>query len=208
MPMPTEERVSQLVAGLVERRGFDLEGVSITAAGGAQARVQVTVDGDRAIDLDTIAELSSEVSQALDDAGDFGETPYLLEVTTPGVERPLTAPRHWRRARGRKVHVTMRPGTPGPDGPGSFDARVGAATDSEVALVLGGRRKPHRVTVPLADIGSAVVQVEFSAPGAVEMELAGGVSPGRPEPGADSATDPADPAVSSRVAVSTEGIVE
>ncbi|RDI48891.1 ribosome maturation factor RimP [Nocardia mexicana] len=208
MPMPTEERVSQLVAGLVERRGFDLEGVSIAAASGGQARVQVTVDGDRAIDLDTIAELSSEVSQALDDAGDFGETAYLLEVTTPGVDRPLTAPRHWRRARGRKVRVSMRPGVPGPDGPDKFDARVGAATESEVALVLGGKRKPHRVTVPLADIERAVVQVEFSAPGAVEMELAGGVSPGRPEPGADSAEDPADGAVPSRVAASTEGIVE
>ncbi|WP_280371440.1 ribosome maturation factor RimP [Nocardia wallacei] len=201
MPMPTEERVSQLVAGPVERRGFDLEGVSIVATG--QARVTVTVDGDEALDLDTVAELSSEISELLDTAGDFGETQYLLEVTSPGVDRPLTAPRHWRRARGRKVRVTMRPGVPGPENENRFDARVGASTDSEVALVLGGKRKPHRVTVPLADIAEAVVQVEFSAPGATELELAGGVVPGRPEPG----TGTEDQGALHSVA-STEGIVE
>ncbi|MDR7168847.1 ribosome maturation factor RimP [Nocardia kruczakiae] len=211
MPMPTEERVSQLVAGLVERRGLDLEGVHITAAGGPQARVTVTIDGDETVDLDTIAEVSSEISEALDEAVDVGETPYLLEVTTPGVERPLTAPRHWRRARGRKVRVRMRPGAQTPDGPSNFDARVGASTDTEVALVLGGKRAPHRVSVPLADIESAVVQVEFSPPGAAEMELAGGVATGRPEPGAaDQAVDPAAPAARKEhsVVAPTEGIVE
>jgi ribosome maturation factor RimP len=222
MPMPTQERVSQLVAGLVERRGFDLEGVVIAAAGRGQAQVKVVVDSDSAIDLDAIAELSTDVSQALDDAGDFGETSYLLEVTTPGIDRPLTVPRHWRRARGRKARVTLRPGAPTPAGVTTFDARVGACTDAEVALVLGGMRGPRSVTVPLADIGKAVVQVEFSPPGAAEMALAGGVVPGRPEPGAsDTAEEPevAGPALASpredtdeevphSVAASTEGIVE
>ncbi|WP_024806220.1 ribosome maturation factor RimP [Nocardia sp. BMG51109] len=202
MPMPTEERVSQLVAGLLERRGFDLEGVSIAASGREQARVTVTVDGDEALDLDTIAELSSEVSEVLDEADEFGDASYLLEVTTPGVDRPLTAPRHWRRARGRKVRVTMRPGVSGPEDADTFDARVGITTDSEVALVLGGKRKPHRVTVPLADIGRAVVQVEFSPPGAAELELAGGVAPGRPGPGEK------DGEAADSVAAPTEGIVE
>ncbi|MEU6560933.1 ribosome maturation factor RimP [Nocardia nova] len=211
MPMPTEERVSQLVAGLIARRGLDLEGVRITPAGGPNTRVTVTVDSDDTVDLDTIAEVSSEVSAALDDAGDFGETPYLLEITTPGVERPLTEPRHWRRARGRKVRVRLREGAPPPDGTSEFDARVGAATETEVALVLGGKRAPHRVTVALADIGSAVVQVEFSRPGAAEMELAGGVAAGRPEPGvADDAVDVAETVRGEHrpVVAPTEGIVE
>ncbi|WP_030513158.1 ribosome maturation factor RimP [Nocardia sp. NRRL WC-3656] len=217
MPMPTEERVSQLVAGLVERRGLDLEGVHITAAGGPQARVTVTVDGDETVDLDTIADVSSEISEVLDDTADLGETPYLLEVTTPGVDRPLTAPRHWRRARGRKVRVRMRPGAQAPEGASTFDARVGASTDTDVALVLGGKRAPHRVSVALADIESAVVQVEFSPPGAAEMELAGGVAAGRPEPGAtDQAVDPAASAAGGEHAARgehtevapTEGIVE
>lgn len=200
MPMPTEERVSQLVAELVESRGFDLEGVAVSGAGKDQARVVVTVDSDATSDLDAVADLSSDVSEILDEAGDFGETPYLLEVTTPGVDRPLTLPRHWRRARGRKVRVTLRAGTPTPEGSERFEGRVGQATDTEVALVLGGRRKPHRVQIPLADIERAVVQVEFSAPGAAEMELAGGVAPGRPAPGAQD-----DQGAHQSAAASTEG---
>ncbi|GAB4584641.1 ribosome maturation factor RimP [Nocardia sp. NPDC127526] len=207
MPMPTEERVSQLVAGLVERRGFDLEGVDISAAGTAHTKVKVTVDSDGSADLDAVAQLSSELSEALDEAGDFGETPYLLEVTTPGIDRPLTELRHWRRAQGRKVKVTLRPGVESPEekGKSRFEARVGAATDTEVALVLGGKRKPHRVTVPLADIEFAVVQVEFAPPGAAELELAGGVAPGRPQPGAQEESTEDEAAASDSL---TEGIVE
>lgn len=195
MPMPTEERVSQLVAGLVERRGFDLEGVEISTAGkhvDAQARVKVIVDSDAASDLDAIAGLSTELSEALDSAGDFGETPYLLEVTSPGIDRPLTVDRHWRRAQGRKVRIKLRTGAPSPDPKSSdkFEARVGVLTDDTVALVLGGKNKPHRVTIPLADIAEAVVQVEFNPPGARELELAGGVAPGRPRPGQEEAVDP------------------
>ncbi|WP_067568137.1 ribosome maturation factor RimP [Nocardia acidivorans] len=223
MPMPTEERVSQLVAGLVERRGFDLEGVSISAAGTAHAKVKVTVDSDEAAPLNAVADLSSEISEILDEAGDFGETPYLLEVTTPGIDRPLTELRHWRRARGRKVKVTLRSGAQSPEEKAKprFEARVGVATEEQVALVLGGKRNPHRVTVPLADIEFAVVQVEFSPPGAAELELAGGVPPGRPQPGAQELpeTDEVDEvdeedeveAVEDEAAVSdspTEGIVE
>ncbi|WP_433565705.1 ribosome maturation factor RimP [Nocardia sp. CA-151230] len=206
MPMPTEERVSQLVAELVERRGFDLEGVAISAAGTAQAKLKVTVDSDESPDLDAVAELSSEISQALDDADDFGETAYLLEITTPGIDRPLTSPRHWRRAQGRKVKIVLRPGAESPEekGKATFEARAGVVTDTDVALVLGGKRKPHRVTVPLADIQSAVVQVEFSPPGVAELELAGGVAPGRPQPGAQEGSEN-EAAESDSL---TEGIVE
>ncbi|MFE7742941.1 ribosome maturation factor RimP [Nocardia sp. NPDC057455] len=221
MPMPTEERVSQLVAGLVERRGFDLEGVEISTAGtreDAQARVQVTVDRDTS-DLDALATLSTELSALLDDAGEFGETPYLLEVTTPGIDRPLTADRHWRRAQGRKVRVTLREGAQPPERSATFEARVGALTGDSVALVLGGKRDPHPVAVPLADIATAVVQVEFSPPGARELELAGGVVAGRPAPGREDAVASDDAAqlrgtpnaLSESVTASdspTEGIVE
>jgi ribosome maturation factor RimP len=203
MPMPTEERVSQLVAGLVERRGLDLEGVTITAA--APARVQVVVDSDDSMDLDAVAELSTDISAALDDAGDFGATPYLLEVTTPGVDRPLTEPRHWRRARGRKVRIGLRPGAAIPEeAAAGLEARVGAVTGTEVDLVLRGKRQPRLVTVPLADIERAVVQVEFAPAPPAELALAGGVAPGRPEPGAEEQ----DQQGASQPVAPTEGIVE
>ncbi|MGW3545818.1 ribosome maturation factor RimP [Nocardia niigatensis] len=205
MPMPTEERVSQLVAELVERRGFDLEGVAISAAGPA-SKVKVTVDSDESPDLDAVAELSSEISQTLDDAGDFGETPYLLEITTPGIDRPLTSLRHWQRAQGRKVKIVLAPGAESPEekGKSTFEARVGATTETGVALVLGGKRKPHRVTVPFADIRSAIVQVEFNPPGAAELELAGGIARGRPQPGAQEVSETETTESDSL----TEGIVE
>ncbi|MFD6395665.1 ribosome maturation factor RimP [Nocardia sp. NPDC060249] len=213
MPMPTEERVSQLVAELVARRGFDLEGVAIAAAGNgelAPVRVQVTVDSDGPADLDTIAALSREMSELLDAAGDFGESAYLLEVTTPGVERPLTTERHWRRAQGRKVRVKLADGAERIEGKARFDARVGLLADdatgtSTIALVIGGKVKPHRVHVPVADIAEAVVQVEFNAPGAAELELAGGIAPGRPVPG----EEPADLAAPGQHSdTPTEGVAE
>ncbi|WP_181696885.1 ribosome maturation factor RimP [Nocardia sp. GTS18] len=209
MPMPTEERVSQLVAELVARRGFDLEGVAIAAAGKdelAPVRVKVTVDSDGPADLDAIAELSREMSESLDAAGDFGESAYLLEVTTPGVDRPLTTDRHWRRAQGRKVKIALVVGAEPVEGKKTFEARVGQlADDGTIALVLGGRNKPHRVHVPLADIASAVVQVEFNAPGAAELELAGGIAAGRPVPG----DEPADLAAAGQHSdTPTEGVAE
>ncbi|RMI35673.1 ribosome maturation factor RimP [Nocardia stercoris] len=194
MPMPTEERLSQLIAGYVERRGLDLEGVTLAAAGGVHNRLTVTVDSDAGLDLDLVSDLTTDISHALDEAELFGDQPYLLEVTTPGVDRPLAAPRHWRRAQGRKAKISMRAGAPTPEGAQRFEARIGASTDTEVALVLGGRQRPHRVVVPLADIDKAVVQVEFNPPGAAELELAGGVLPGRPAPGDRSGTENADAA--------------
>ncbi|MFI6569010.1 ribosome maturation factor RimP [Nocardia fluminea] len=209
MPMPTEERVSQLVAELVARRGFDLEGVAIAAAGNgepAPVRVKVTVDSDGPAELDAIAALSRDLSELLDAAGDFGESAYLLEVTTPGVERPLTTERHWRRAQGRKVRVKLADGVERIEGKARFDARVGKlADDATIALVIGGKVKPHRVHVPLADIAEAVVQVEFNAPGAAELELAGGIAPGRPVPG----EEPADLAAPGQHSdTPTEGVAE
>ncbi|MFE1595713.1 ribosome maturation factor RimP [Nocardia sp. NPDC058705] len=210
MPMPTEERVSQLVAELVARRGFDLEGVAIVAAGNgelAPVRVKVTVDSDGPADLDAIAALSRDMSELLDAAGDFGESAYLLEVTTPGVDRPLRTERHWRRAQGRKVRVKLADGAERIEGKARFDARVGQFADdaTTIALVLGGKIKPHRVHVPLTDIAEAVVQVEFNAPGAAELELAGGIAPGRPVPG----EEPADLAAPGQHSdTPTEGLAE
>lgn len=180
MPMPTEERVSQLVAGLVNERGFDLEGVEILRTV-APVRVRIIVDGDPAADLDTLAEVSHAVSERLDTAEDFGSGRYVLEVTTPGVERPLTAPRHWRRARGRRATIVPTPGAPPPEPglSGNFEARIGELSGGKVALILADKRGVRQVEMALADIDRAVVHVEFSPPPTAEWELAVGVSDNR-----------------------------
>lgn len=173
MPIPSLDRVSELVAEPVRRRGFDVEDVAVVPAG-AHSTVRVIVDGDGGVSLDDIAELSREISAALD-ADDGDDSPYTLEVTTPGIGRPLTHPRHWRRARGRKVRIDTAAGP--------IVGRVGESTDDTVAIVVKDKQLTVR-SVPLADVTKAVVEVEFAAPSARELELCGGVAPGRPVPGA------------------------
>ena len=181
MPVPSRERVVELVSDLIHRQGYDLEDVTVTRAG-SRSVVRIMVDGDRGLELDTVAEFSRQISECLDAATEFGEAPYTLEVTSPGIDRPLSEPRHWRRARGRKVRVELADET--------LLARVGALGDDVVTLVLPAKGGPVTREIPLADIGNAVVQVEFSPPNAAEMELAGGVADGRVASGAiDEARD-------------------
>lgn len=188
MPMPTEDRVSTLLAAPIARRGYDLESVRVAAAG-ARTTVRVMVDGDDGVDLDAIAELSTELSQILDDAGEFGATPYTLEVTTPGIDRPLTLERHWRRARARLARLSL---TDGRTLSGRIGEVAGANGDLAVAIVVPGKGGPSVEQVRLADIDQAVVQVEFSRADPRELALAGGVPDGRPVSGAEPAGDIAD----------------
>jgi ribosome maturation factor RimP len=121
------------------------------------------------VTLDDVAGVSRAVSAALDDLdGEFGSAPYVLEVTSPGVDRPLTAPRHWRRNVGRLVTVTA-----GPDGRREeLTARVLRVQDDGVVLAVekGGTKKGQvrkaagERTVGWAELGEARVQVEFTRP--------------------------------------------
>lgn len=173
MPVPSKERVVELLADLVRERGYDLEDVNVVAAGKHSA-VRIMVDREEGIDLDALPELSREISDAFDAVTDFGEAPYTLEVTTPGIDRPLTEARHWRRARGRKVRIELADG--------KFDGRVGVLDGDSVTVVIKEKGVLSTRSVALSDVVKAVVQVEFSRPSAEEMELAGGVVGSRPLP--------------------------
>ena len=100
--------------------------------------------------LDDIAEYSRAISEVLDAADVMGEAPYTLEVTSPGVHRPLTAPRHWRRAVSRLVKVTLADGS-------SVTGRIVSSDDRAVRLDVADQPRD----IAYADIGKAVVQVEF-----------------------------------------------
>lgn len=164
MPIPTEAGVRASVAALVAGRGYDLEDVRVDRAG-RHSVVRIVVDGDGGVSLDAIAALSNEISAVLDAADPHSETPYTLEVTTPGVDRPLTLDRHWRRARGRRVRVRL--------GGETVEGRVGALADGAVELVVRARRGPEVRRIDLSEVAEAVVQVEFAAPDPRELELAG-----------------------------------
>jgi len=159
------ETLEPLVADAVARAGFELEDLHVQQAGRRQL-VKVVVDSDDVeggIGLDQVAEVSRAVSTALDaleddrTAGSVLGGSYTLEVTSPGLDRPLTKPRHWRRARLRKVAVRS--------GEDAYSARVGDADDQGVHLLVDGDVRHVRY----GDVEHAVIEVEFREPPAAEI---------------------------------------
>ena len=173
MPVPSRERVIELISELVHAQGYDVEDVVVTSAGKHSA-VRIMVDSDAGIELDAAAEISRLVSELFDTLEEIGETPYTLEVTSPGIDRPLTLDRHWRRARGRKSRIDLAGET--------VVGRIGTLNDDSVAVVIGGRGGLTVREIALGDVQKAVVQVEFSKPSEAELELAGGIPEGRAVP--------------------------
>ncbi|MEV4559694.1 ribosome maturation factor RimP [Kitasatospora sp. NPDC049285] len=153
---PTD-RLRALLEPLAAEAGLDLEEVVIAQAG-SRRQVQIDVDADGGVDLDAIAEFSRLVSQALDESNLMGDAPYLLEVGSPGAERPLTEPRHWRRATGRLAAIKLADGA-------ELTARV-LESDEDGALVevqpVKGRGRPKERRLEFAEIARARVQVEFN----------------------------------------------
>ncbi|AKE89778.1 ribosome maturation factor RimP [Rhodococcus aetherivorans] len=184
MPVPPPERIAELVSGPIEREGYDLEDVVITSAG-KHSTVRLFVDSDAGLSLDEAARLSTLVSEAFDAVSDFGESPYVLEVTSPGIGRPLTRERHWRRSQARKARIELDDET--------IVGRIGELVGDEVRIVVPGRSGPSVRAIPLAEVRRAVVEVEFNAPNPRELELAGGLPDGRVRAGEIAEGDGDDP---------------
>jgi ribosome maturation factor RimP len=134
----------------IAAQGFDLEGVVVTPAG-KRRLLRVIVDRDGGVALDDIAAISATVSSTLDESDVMGGAPYVLEVTSPGVDRPLTEPRHWRRARDRLVEVGIA-------GIGERAGRVTQVDDDGVVLDVDGTD----VRASWPDLGLGRVQIEFN----------------------------------------------
>jgi ribosome maturation factor RimP len=150
------ERVERALSPVVAEKGFDLEAVEVQPAG-RRRLVRVLVDQDGGVTLDDIASLTSVLSQCLDETDAMGEHAYVLEVSSPGVGRPLTLPRHWRRNRDRKVKVTTADGT-------ALTGRIGDSDETCVRLLeldgpaAGG---DGTRTLQYSEISDAHVEVEF-----------------------------------------------
>lgn len=143
-------RVRAVIEPALAGGGFDVEDVAVRAAGSRQL-VQVVVDRDGGITLDDVAEATRTISAALDEHDPIAGA-YVLEVTSPGVDRPLTLPRHWRRNVGRIVDVKTRDG-------GHVLGRVQSADDEAAELLV---QQDEQVRVAYADVAKAKVQVEFT----------------------------------------------
>lgn len=145
--MSLVNNLTELLSPAIKSAGFVLEEVKVTPAGKRRI-VAVIIDGEeRNPSLDEVTVVSRKVSDILENYSQLGDLPFTLEVTTPGVDRPLTLPRHWRKNVGRLVKITPTEGDP-------FTSRITSATNELV--VLESRE------IRFSDVKRAVIEIEFN----------------------------------------------
>jgi ribosome maturation factor RimP len=166
------DRLQALLEPVVAATGYDLEAVRVSQVA-RRRRVEVVVDGDHGVSLDAVSDLTRVVSDVLDGpegAAVMGEQPYLLEVSSPGTDRPLTQPKHWRRAKGRLVRAVLRDG-------GDVTGRVLDSDEDGVLLEVEAGKKKQQTEerrLAYADVAKARVEIEFNRKDDETGDLSGG----------------------------------
>src|ERR1700759_2078335 len=153
-PPPEVDQIMKVAGPVMHALGLDLESAKVTSAG-RRRLLRIVVDSDHGGSLDDAAQASRELSAKLDSSDVMGDLPYTLEVSSPGVDRPLTLPRHWQRALGRLVRVPLAESPSDP-----VQGRVVEADATDVVLDINGTRR--RFGYPA--LGAGVGQVEFDRP--------------------------------------------
>ena len=152
--MALKDQISELVTPAVSDLGFYLEDVHV-ATPGSHRIVTCIVDGDASLNLDQVTSVSRVISELLDEAPFMGETPFTLEVTSPGVDRPLTQPRHFAKNVSRLLKIIKLDGS-------EVTGRILSNTDKDVTLTVAVKKETIEETVSLANIKRAVVEIEFN----------------------------------------------
>ena len=152
--MALKDQVSELITPALHQAGYFLEDVNIVSPGQHRI-VTVIVDGESGLNLDQVTVASKLVSELLDAASVLGETPFTLEVTSPGIDRPLTLPRHFAKNVDRLLKVTKNDGV-------VVTGRIRSNTEIDVTLEVAEKKEVKDVTVALADIKRATVEIEFN----------------------------------------------
>jgi len=157
------------VPGPIAELGLIIEDVAVTPAG-KRRLVRIWLDRDLSgldpadessmvdpLSLDEVAEATRAISIGLDASDATGDAPYVLEVGSPGVDRRLVEPRHFRRNVTRLVEISRHEGDP-------IVGRLVAAGPAEAALLVAAtKNEPEtEVRIPYADVARAQVQVEFA----------------------------------------------
>lgn len=153
------DRLHALLEPAIAELGYDLEAVRVTQVA-KRRRVEVVVDGDSGVSMDAIADVARVVSDELDGAEGsavMGDQAYMLEVTSPGVDRPLTLPKHWRRAKSRLVKAVLTDG-------GTVTGRVLDSDEDGVLLEVPGKKKGTvaQQRLAFAEVAKARMEVDFS----------------------------------------------
>jgi ribosome maturation factor RimP len=152
--MALKDQISELVTPAVSDLGFYLEDVHVATPGNHRI-VTCIVDGDISLNLDQVTSVSRVISELLDEAAFMGETPFTLEVTSPGVDRPLTQPRHFAKNVDRLLKIVKLDGS-------AVTGRILSNTDQDVTLTVTVKKETVEQTVALAGIKRAVVEIEFN----------------------------------------------
>ena len=152
--MALKDQISELVTPAVSDLGFYLEDVHV-ATPGSHRIVTCIVDGDASLNLDQVTSVSRLISELLDEAAFMGETPFTLEVTSPGVDRPLTQPRHFAKNVDRLLKIIKLDGS-------EVTGRILSNTDKDVTLTVTVKKEIREEVITLADIKRAVVEIEFN----------------------------------------------
>ena len=152
--MALKDQISEYITPALQKAGYFLEDVNLVSPGQHRI-VTVIVDGESALNLDQVTVASKLVSELLDEATFMGETPFTLEVTSPGIDRPLTIPRHFAKNVDRLLKVTKTDGV-------VITGRILSNTDSDVTLSVTEKKDVKEVVISLGDIKRAQVEIEFN----------------------------------------------
>jgi ribosome maturation factor RimP len=152
--MALKDQISELITPALQKAGYFLEDVNLVNPGQHRI-VTVIVDGETGLNLDQVTVASKLVSELLDEASFMGETPFTLEVTSPGIDRPLTLPRHFAKNVDRLLKVTKNDGV-------VIIGRIQSNTENDVTLEVTEKKEVKEVVIALAEIKRALVEIEFN----------------------------------------------
>ena len=147
--MGKKEEISAAITPALSDLGFYLEDITITSAG-RRSMLTVIVDGDTHLSLDQVTVATKAISEIVENIQSLGQAPFTLEVTSPGLDRPLTKPRHWRKNVDRLVKVILLDG-------GEVKGRVKDASETSTTI--------DEQVVDFTDIKRATLEIEFKQVG-------------------------------------------
>jgi ribosome maturation factor RimP len=145
-----DDAVRSSIEPIITANNLFLEALQISTAGKHRI-IRVLVDGEHRLSLDEVSAITKPISEKLDGVSELGERPFTLEVSSPGVDFPLTLPRHWRKNLGRLVTIKTKSGE-------RVSGRIYEASESGVKLEV----KPGNFQdFSLSEIAEATVEIEF-----------------------------------------------
>jgi ribosome maturation factor RimP len=143
--MSNKEQVAAVITPAIEALGFYVEDISITSAG-RRSMLTVIVDGDTHLSLDQVTVATKAISEIVENLPTLGNNPFTLEVTSPGLDRPLTKPRHWRKNKDRLIKIVLNDGK-------EITGRIKDSTDDQVIV--------DEQKIAFVDIKRATLEIEF-----------------------------------------------